>query len=315
MAQTTTTARVCLGCGADMNGERNTRKRCRACSPSRWESRVLTVSAGRTCLDCGADISGRSGTAKRCEPCAARAIKVRRAMRRCHPGGGETEPRSCPDCGVDISHRHHVAKRCESCARAAATCPPASPKLGRTCSACGGEVSDERHFNATRCSACSRPPRWTRTQATCLGCGADLLATPKRKRERRVRCEPCAAAWVAGYSRRKLTNPTTIAWRAANPWRFRSYVAKRKALKIGNRDSVGILESDWIRMLRRYQFMCAYCGSQPGALQMDHVVPLARGGRHAIGNVVPACPPCNGSKHAKTVTEWRLAQRRLVRPA
>lgn len=43
---------------------------------------------------------------------------------------------------------------------------------------------------------------------------------------------------------------------------------------------------------------------------MDHVVPLSRGGRHSIGNILPACESCNLSKHASYLVEWRRRQRR-----
>lgn len=38
---------------------------------------------------------------------------------------------------------------------------------------------------------------------------------------------------------------------------------------------------------------------------MDHVIPVVRGGRHAIGNILPACAACNGSKHAALLVVWR----------
>lgn len=48
--------------------------------------------------------------------------------------------------------------------------------------------------------------------------------------------------------------------------------------------------------------VCHYCGQVVGraALTMDHIVPLARGGRTAKGNVVPSCRPCNQSKKLQT---------------
>jgi len=51
--------------------------------------------------------------------------------------------------------------------------------------------------------------------------------------------------------------------------------------------------------------LCAYCGGRfaPGELTMDHVVPIARGGRSARGNVVPACKPCNQEKKLLTPAE------------
>ena len=39
---------------------------------------------------------------------------------------------------------------------------------------------------------------------------------------------------------------------------------------------------------------------------MDHVVPVARGGMSAKGNVVPACAACNKTKRALTPAEQIL---------
>ncbi|MDD4016931.1 MAG: HNH endonuclease signature motif containing protein [Kiritimatiellae bacterium] len=55
--------------------------------------------------------------------------------------------------------------------------------------------------------------------------------------------------------------------------------------------------------------VCHYCGKHvgPEALTMDHVVPVARGGTSAKGNVVPACDACNKSKKFLTPAEQILA--------
>lgn len=45
-------------------------------------------------------------------------------------------------------------------------------------------------------------------------------------------------------------------------------------------------------------------------LQRDCVLPIARGGRYTLTNVVPACGSCNASKGHHEVTTW-LRQRRL----
>lgn len=49
---------------------------------------------------------------------------------------------------------------------------------------------------------------------------------------------------------------------------------------------------------------CAYCQGQGAALQRDCVMPVSRGGRYTLGNVVPACASCNASKHNTEVTGW-----------
>ncbi|MBI2206328.1 MAG: HNH endonuclease [Candidatus Rokubacteria bacterium] len=52
--------------------------------------------------------------------------------------------------------------------------------------------------------------------------------------------------------------------------------------------------------------LCYYCRRQVGigALTMDHIVPLGRGGRSVRGNVVPACKDCNTRKKSLVPVEW-----------
>ena len=53
---------------------------------------------------------------------------------------------------------------------------------------------------------------------------------------------------------------------------------------------------------------CYYCGSglAKAEVTMDHVVPLAQGGRSTQGNVVAACKSCNNAKQDMTAVEWAL---------
>ncbi len=62
--------------------------------------------------------------------------------------------------------------------------------------------------------------------------------------------------------------------------------------------------SDWWQAQLR-KGVCHYCGKTVGAeaLTMDHVVPVARGGRSTRGNVVPACGACNQNKRCLTPAE------------
>ena len=49
---------------------------------------------------------------------------------------------------------------------------------------------------------------------------------------------------------------------------------------------------------------CAYCGHADRALQRDCVLPISRGGRYTLENVVPACGSYNASKCNDEVTSW-----------
>ena len=68
----------------------------------------------------------------------------------------------------------------------------------------------------------------------------------------------------------------------------------------------------WRRRVQRG--VCAYCGGAFGAreLTMDHVVPVARGGRSAKGNVVVSCKPCNARKKLLTPAEQLLLARQAA---
>ena len=59
--------------------------------------------------------------------------------------------------------------------------------------------------------------------------------------------------------------------------------------------------------------ICHYCGKSvaPRELTLDHVVPVARGGRSTKGNCVPACKDCNNQKKNLLPIEWEEYLQRL----
>lgn len=77
----------------------------------------------------------------------------------------------------------------------------------------------------------------------------------------------------------------------------RHYRAKNKA-----KGSHSVFE--WQEKIIQYSGRCAYCGKIGEALTEDHIIPLSRGGTDFIDNIVPACHPCNSSKHNSLVEEW-----------
>lgn len=53
-----------------------------------------------------------------------------------------------------------------------------------------------------------------------------------------------------------------------------------------------------------YDGICHYCGCYWASV-IDHVIPVAQGGRSVAGNLVPACQRCNAQKKDKTPARWR----------
>lgn len=56
------------------------------------------------------------------------------------------------------------------------------------------------------------------------------------------------------------------------------------------------------------QGICYYCEQEFSAneLTMDHIVPVARGGKTSKGNLVTSCKICNNEKSHKTPAELLL---------
>lgn len=50
---------------------------------------------------------------------------------------------------------------------------------------------------------------------------------------------------------------------------------------------------------------CYYCGDSSSRLEIEHRIPLSRGGSNWPANIVPACKHCNNKKHTKTEREFK----------
>ncbi|MBF0468513.1 MAG: HNH endonuclease [Desulfamplus sp.] len=79
---------------------------------------------------------------------------------------------------------------------------------------------------------------------------------------------------------------------------------KQKARELRN--------SQWWKR-KRSQGVCHYCRGSfpPRELTMDHLVPIARGGRSVKNNVVPCCKDCNTKKRHMLPIEWNEYMSRL----
>ena len=89
--------------------------------------------------------------------------------------------------------------------------------------------------------------------------------------------------------------------------------ARRKRARLNRQALVRNAESKFIthkEFKKLATTPCFYCGSTTD-LTLDHVIPLSRGGRHSIGNLVSACNMCNATKNAKFITEWQKETRHI----
>ena len=84
-----------------------------------------------------------------------------------------------------------------------------------------------------------------------------------------------------------------------NAWRARQSNAPVVDLMSVEEYNVSIRKMDTVE--------CAYCGKEvPGKrVFIDHIIPLQRGGPHAVSNLCPCCVSCNTSKGRLLLEEWR----------
>lgn len=186
--------------------------------------------------------------------------------------------RVCPGCANSFTSRAHNAIYCSNaCRRWVASGHTETRPTDVSCTVCAAPVVG-RMATALYCS------KRCKSRAVESRRRRDDRARYLKERDRRI-------AYAIEYARQ---NPD-IGQRAKR---------KRKALL----SQAGIFEvtaRDWSRLKARYGNRCAYCAADRH-LTMDHIIPVSRGGRHSIGNLIPACGRCNSAKRTRTIMEWRL---------
>ena len=189
---------------------------------------------------------------------------------------------TCAECGERFPHKRsgrtkhlYCSRKCAAVVRsrrAAANRKPAPLPVCR----CGQPF--ERKSNETYCSAScpSRPPRYLRMPLqvrACRGCGETVTGTAARRY-----CDRCN--------------------------RRRSRAIARSLRRVRERASAERIDPEVV--FKRDGWRCYICGcATPASLrgtthddapEMDHVVPLSKGGAHTYDNVRCACRVCNWVK-------------------
>jgi len=83
-----------------------------------------------------------------------------------------------------------------------------------------------------------------------------------------------------------------------------------KALRRGNASEL-ISGQSLLQRWKQFDHCCAYCGAaehRSAELEIEHVVPISKGGPHLLSNIVPACTSCNSSKRRQELETWMRQQ-------
>ena len=72
---------------------------------------------------------------------------------------------------------------------------------------------------------------------------------------------------------------------------------------VTNRKPIG--KKKRFEIFKRDSFTCQYCGSKPPVvvLEIDHIIPVSKGGENKEDNLITACFSCNRGKSANLITD------------
>lgn len=93
------------------------------------------------------------------------------------------------------------------------------------------------------------------------------------------------------------------AYRAAHPEKVIADAEMRRARMLNSEGE--FTGHDVIALIKAHGRVCFYCQAKLKKYQVDHWIPLSRGGTNWPSNLVISCGPCNQRKAAKLPWEWQ----------
>lgn len=265
----------------------------------------------KNCKDCGGAIDRVTPTGRiptTCTSCAELRRKVSKAKwvegnkphlrsyRKVHYALQAGKVAHCANCGCEFVHKQTSAKFCSRKCRIDAQ---REARKRYICQCCGVSFVPKQRRYWKYCSrecairdisAWFVAPRRSRVASyslvyfrTCRACGEAFTTRSSAT----TACIPCAEAGVT----LRLS---------ARPGKYHVERAKRAGVEYENVDVIGVFERDL--------WTCKICGCPtPATLrgtyatnapELDHVIPLSKGGTHTADNVQCACRKCNREKGA-----------------
>lgn len=242
--------------------------------------------------ECREDGCDRSHYARGlCRPCYKRWLRA---------SGRATDTRktytlTCETCGHTFTRRDHTTKYCSWPCRAEGNgWDTSKPIPWHQCRACG-QWWIRKGTTSPYCSDACRPASTSLPPYDCQHCGVRCTPGVNVHHLGTTYCgEPCKkrAENIRQRPKRRIRN------------------TYKKALERGSNGTFTL--NEWGRRLIEYDGRCAYCQDPDATVEIEHVIPLGRGGTNRIANVVPACRACNEDKHTRTPQEWRESGRPRV---
>ena len=126
-------------------------------------------------------------------------------------------------------------------------------------------------------------------------------------------CRTCMKAWRKRdhAKNRERDNTRSMRYYSENGERYENYRTRYYARKLFNGGKFTHEELDIL--YKQQKGCCWYCGEFVGlTFDIDHRVPVSRGGPSDISNIVISCRACNREKRDKLPHEWEGSGGRLL---
>jgi 5-methylcytosine-specific restriction endonuclease McrA len=103
-------------------------------------------------------------------------------------------------------------------------------------------------------------------------------------------------------NRKKINNDSRM-WRKTEKGKANNQRGESKRRMEEKRILNTLTAEEWLFILKKYDYRCAYCGKDLLNLfdkpTRDHIIPISKGGNNIKENVILACQSCNSKKGNK----------------
>lgn len=96
------------------------------------------------------------------------------------------------------------------------------------------------------------------------------------------------------------------AWREKNLLQSRLNAKQGRARRKNAKNHMKVTAAEIVDLFKKQRGKCAICHKKITIdnKNVDHIVPLAKGGLHEIKNIQLTCPPCNAYKHDRDPIDY-----------
>lgn len=123
--------------------------------------------------------------------------------------------------------------------------------------------------------------------------------------------------WLEDPDNKERHRASMNRWAIRNPDKVPTYKLRRAQAELAGNATRKLIDAKWEASNKT----CCLCGSpiddtlkspDPMSITLEHITPIARGGRHDIDNIDFAHRACNTKKGAKTLEEYKKRATRVA---